>query len=128
DGTTRTMSNLIAKARGLEEEGITTYVYTGSYQVPIRTITGSIQDDIILIDKIIGVGEVALSDHRSSQPTVEDIMKIAAEARVGGILSDKAGVINIHMGDGERQLDFLEEIVETTEIPITQFLPTHMGR
>ncbi len=85
------MSNLIAKARGLEEEGITTYVYTGSYQVPIRTITGSIQDDIILIDKIIGVGEVALSDHRSSQPTVEDIMKIAAEARVGGILSGKGG-------------------------------------
>ncbi len=128
DGTTRTMSNLIAKARGLEEEGITTYVYTGSYQVPIRTITGSIQDDIILIDKIIGVGEVALSDHRSSQPTVEDIMKIAAEARVGGILSGKGGVVNIHMGDGDRQLDFIEEIVETTEIPVTQFLPTHMGR
>lgn len=128
DGTTRTMSNLVAKANGLEEEGITTYIYTGSYQVPIRTITGSIQNDIILIDKIIGVGEVALSDHRSSQPTVEDMAKIAAEARVGGILSGKAGIVNIHMGDGDRQLDFLEEIVETTEIPITQFLPTHMGR
>ncbi len=128
DGTTRTMSNLIAKARGLEEEGITTYIYTGSYQVPIRTITGSIQDDIILIDKIIGVGEVALSDHRSSQPTVEDMAKIAAEARVGGILSGKAGIVNIHMGDGDRQLDFLEEIVEKTEVPVTQFLPTHMGR
>ena len=122
------MSNLIAKARGLEEEGITTYIYTGSYQVPIRTITGSIQDDIILIDKIIGVGEVALSDHRSSQPTVEDMAKIAAEARVGGILSGKAGIVNIHMGDGDRQLDFLEEIVEKTEVPVTQFLPTHMGR
>lgn len=128
DGTTRNMANLIAKANGLEEEGITTYVYTGSYQVPIRTVTGSIQDDIILIDKIIGVGEVALSDHRSSQPTMEDIMKIAAGARVGGILSGKAGIVNIHMGDGDRQLDFIEEIVKTTEIPITQFLPTHMGR
>ena len=101
DGTTRNMANLIAKADGLEEEGITTYIYTGSYQVPIRPITDSIQDDIILIDKVIGVGEVALSDHRSSQPTIEDIMKIAAGARVGGILSGKAGVVNIHMGDGD---------------------------
>lgn len=128
DGTTRTMSNLIAKANGLEEEGITTYIYTGSYQVPIRTVTGSVQDDIILLDKVIGVGEVALSDHRSSQPSIEDIAKLAAEARVGGILSGKAGVVNMHMGDGDRQLDFIEEIVNTTEIPITQFLPTHMGR
>lgn len=128
DGTTRSMGNLIAKARGLEEEGITTYVYTGSYQVPIRTLTGSIQDDIILIDKIIGVGEVAMSDHRSSQPTVEDFAKLASEARVGGILSGKAGVVNIHVGDGERKIDFIENIVESTEIPITQFLPTHMNR
>lgn len=128
DGTTRNMANLIAKANGLEEEGITTYIYTGSYQVPIRTLTGSIQDDIILIDKIIGVGEVALSDHRSSQPTIEDFSKIAAEARVGGILSGKAGVVNIHVGDGKRQISFIEEIAEKTEIPITQFIPTHMAR
>lgn len=128
DGTTRTMSNLLAKARGLEEEGISCFVHTGSYQVPVRTITGSVQDDIILIDKIIGVGEIAMSDHRSSQPTKADIMKLAAEARVGGILSGKAGIINIHMGDGKRELDYLEEIAEETEIPIKQFLPTHMSR
>ena len=128
DGVTRTMSNLIAKARGLEEEGITCFIYTGSYQIPVRTLTGSILDDIILIDKIIGVGEIALSDHRSSQPTVEEIAKIAAAARVGGMLSGKAGVVNVHMGDGKRKLSFLEEIIDTTEIPITQFIPTHVGR
>ena len=128
DGTTRTMSNLIAKARALEEEGVTCYLYTGSYQVPVRTLTGSIQDDMILIDKIIGVGEIALSDHRSSQPTIEEISKIAAAARVGGMLSGKAGVVNVHIGDGARKLSLLEEIVRTTEIPITQFIPTHVGR
>ena len=42
DGTTRTMTNLLAKAKGLEEEGISTYVYTGSYQVPVKTLTGSV--------------------------------------------------------------------------------------
>ncbi len=128
DGTTRSMESLLAKARGLEEEGITTYIYTGSYRVPVRTLTGDIQDDLILIDKIIGVGEIALSDHRSSQPTVEDLAKIAAASRVGGILSGKAGIINIHVGDGQRKLDYLEEIISTTEIPVSQFLPTHINR
>jgi beta-aspartyl-dipeptidase (metallo-type) len=128
DETTRTISNLIAKAKGLEEEGITCYIYTGSYHIPIRTLTGSIQDDIILIDKIIGVGEIAVSDHRSSQPTIEDIAKIAAAARVGGMLSGKAGIVNVHVGDGVGKLSLLERIANTTEIPITQFIPTHVGR
>ncbi len=128
DGTTRTMSNLVAKARGLEEEGISTYIYTGSYRVPVRTLTGSVQDDIILIDKIIGAGEIALSDHRSSQPTFDEIARIAASSRVGGLLSGKAGIVNIHMGDGSRGLSMLNDIINKTEIPITQFLPTHTGR
>ncbi len=128
DGTTRDMNGLLAKARGLEEEGITTYIYTGSYQIPVRTITGNVMDDIITIDKIIGVGETAISDHRSSQPTVEDICKLTADARVGGILSGKAGVVNIHMGDGSRELGYLFDIIENTEIPATQFIPTHINR
>ncbi|MTI71314.1 MAG: beta-aspartyl-peptidase [Firmicutes bacterium] len=128
DGTTRTMSNLLAKAKGLEEEGLSTYVHTGSYQIPVRTVTGSIQDDLIMIEKVIGVGEIALSDHRSSQPTVIDIRKLTAEARVGGILSGKAGVVNIHMGDSETKTDMLLDIVNNSDIPITQFVPTHMNR
>lgn len=58
DGTTRHMSSLLAKARALEEEGISAYIYTGSYQFPIQTLTGNCRDDLILIDKVIGVGEV----------------------------------------------------------------------
>jgi len=128
DSATRSMNGLIAKARALEEEGITCYVYSGSYQVPIRTITGSIQDDLILIDKVIGVGEIALSDHRSSQPTIEEIAKIAAAARVGGMLSGKAGVVIVHLGDGDRKLSILEKVINDTEIPVTQFIPTHVER
>ncbi len=128
DGTTRTMSNLLAKTYALEEEGISCYALTGSYQVPVRTVTGSIQDDIILIDKIIGVGEIALSDHRSSQPTMEEIAKVAAEARVGGILSGKAGTVTVHMGDGQRNLSFIERITKETEIPPSQFVLTHVLR
>lgn len=128
DGIARSMKSLVAKARALEEEGVTAFIYTGSYQVPVRTICGSIEDDLILIDKVIGVGEIAMSDHRSSQPTVSEIAKIAAAARVGGLLAGKAGIVNIHLGDGKRMLSFLEEIAATTEIPLSQFIPTHIGR
>lgn len=128
DGTTRTMASLLAKARGLEAEGISTYIYSGSYHVPVRTLTGSTADDLILIDKIIGTGEIAISDHRSSQPTREEFAKIVADTRVGGILSGKAGVVNIHMGDGRRRLSFLRYVLEETEIPPTNMLPTHINR
>lgn len=128
DGITRTMTNLIAKARGLEEEGITTYIYTGSYQVPVKTMTGSVMDDLILIDKVVGTGEIAISDHRSSQPTQEEFSKIVADTRVGGILSGKAGIVNIHMGDGKDQLAFLHHILENSQIPPTNMLPTHINR
>jgi len=128
DGITRSLENLYAKAKALEEEGITTFIYTGSYRVPPVTFTGSIMKDLILIDKVVGVGEIALSDHRSSQPTIEELKRLVADARVSGILSGKAGVVNIHMGDGKEGLDMLMEIVDTTEIPITQFYPTHVNR
>lgn len=128
DGTTRHMASLLAKARGLEEEGISTYIYTGSYELPVRTLTNSVRDDIILIDKIIGCGEIAISDHRSSQPSKEDIKKLAAEARLGGILSGKAGVLHLHLGDGVEGLSMIFEIVNETQISIKQFTPTHINR
>lgn len=128
DGTTRTMPNLIAKARALEEEGITCYVHTGSYQVPVKTLMGKIEDDLILIDKVIGAGEIAIADHRSSQPTVEEMAKIASAARIGGLLSGKAGIVNIHVGDSLDHLDVIEQVIDKTKVPIGQFYPTHINR
>lgn len=128
DGTTRTMTNLLAKAKGLEEEGITTYVYTGSYQVPVKTLTGSVTDDIILFDKIIGCGEIAISDHRSSCPTKEDFLKIVADTRLGGILSAKAGITDIHMGDSREVLNLLKYVLDNSMIPSFNMLPTHINR
>jgi len=128
DGVTRSMAGLLAKARGLDEEGISTFIYTGHYAVPVCTLTGSIEQDLLLIDKIIGVGEVALSDHRSSQPTFDQFAHMAGEARRGGMLSGKAGIVNIHIGDGPRGLALIRRVLAETEIPITQFLPTHINR
>ena len=128
DGTTRTMTNLLAKAKGLEEEGISTYVYTGSYQVPVKTLSGSITDDIILFDKIIGCGEIAISDHRSSCPTKEEFLKIVADTRLGGILAAKAGVVDIHMGDSKDVLNLLKYVIDNSMIPAFNMLPTHINR
>ena len=128
DATTRTLTNLLAKAHALETEGISTYCHTGSYEIPCRTLTGNITDDLILIDKFIGVGEIAISDHRSSQPTTDEIRKVAAAARVGGMLAGKSGVVSVHMGAGERILQPLYQAVAGTELKLKQFYPTHMNR
>lgn len=128
DGVTRSMNGLLAKARALEIEGITSYIYSGAYQIPTRTITGNVRSDLVLIDKVIGVGEIAISDHRSAQPTLEMLIKIASEARVGGMLGNKAGVVHIHVGEGRQGLSLLFDAVNRSDIPVTQFVPTHVNR
>jgi len=122
------MTSLLAKARALELEGVSTFIYTGSYEIPVRTLTGSVRSDLVVIDKVIGAGEIAVSDHRSSQPTFDEIARLAAECRVGGMLGGKAGVLHLHLGDGKRRLEFLFRLVRETEIPITQVIPTHISR
>lgn len=128
DGITRHMTSLLAKARALEVEGITTYIYSGSYEIPVKAMTGSVRSDLVLIDKVIGAGEIAISDHRSSQPTFEEIARLAAECRVGGMLGGKAGVLHIHMGDGAKRLELLFRLIKETEIPVSQVIPTHVNR
>ncbi len=128
DGITRSMEALLAKSRALEIEGISTFIYTGCYEIPTPTLTGTVKTDLVLIDKVIGTGELAISDHRSSQPNYDDVKKIAAEARVGGILSGKCGIVHFHLGDGIDGIKILLDIIRSTEIPIKQFMPSHINR
>jgi beta-aspartyl-dipeptidase (metallo-type) len=128
DGITRSMEALLAKAKGLEEEGITTFIYTGSYRLPLVTISGDVMKDLLVIEKVIGAGEVAITDHRSSQPSIEALKQLAGAASVGGILSGKAGVVVFHVGDGEEMLNKVFEIIKDTDLPFSQFIPTHLNR
>lgn len=128
DGTTRSMGSLIAKARALEEEGISTFCWTGCYEMPTRTITDSARGDIVLVDKIIGVGEIAVSDHRGSHPSENDLVHLASEARVGGMISGKCGVLHMHIGDGKKGLIPVMDMVKDSEIPYDNLLPTHINR
>ncbi|MFA9555902.1 beta-aspartyl-peptidase [Evansella sp. AB-rgal1] len=128
DGSGRTMTNLVAKAKGLTEEGISCYCTSGNYHLPVKTLTGSIENDIMFIQEIIGTGEIAISDHRSSQPTKEEIAKLASESRIGGLLSGKSGIVIVHVGSGPAKLTILEDVIKTTDVPMKQFLPTHINR
>ncbi|MBS4014633.1 MAG: beta-aspartyl-peptidase [Bacteroidetes bacterium] len=128
DGMTRTVESVLMKAKGLKHEGVSAWIYTGSYQVPTPTILGDVGKDIALIEEVIGVGEVALSDHRSSFPTAHELIKLTEHARVGGMLGGKAGIVNIHMGDAQNPFKPLYEAVEMSELKLTQFLPTHINR
>jgi beta-aspartyl-dipeptidase (metallo-type) len=128
DDVTRHLEDLLAKARALSIHGLTAYIYTGSYRVPPVTLTGSVRRDLVLIPEVIGVGEIAISDHRSSQPTLEELLKIAADARVGGMLAGKRGLVHLHVGSAPQRLSLLWQAIETTPIPITQFHPTHVNR
>ena len=128
DGVTRHMTSLLAKARALEIEGVSTFIYSGSYEIPVRTLTGSVRSDLVVVDKVVGAGEIAVSDHRSSQPTFDEVARLAAECRVGGMLGGKAGVLHLHLGDGKRRLELLFRLIRETELPVTQVIPTHINR
>ena len=128
DGTTRSVEALVAATLGLREEGLSAWCWTGSYEVPPITISGSVRSDIVFIDPIIGVGELAISDHRSSQPTFDEFVRIAADCHVAGMMSGKAGVLHLHLGDGPRGLDLVRRAIGETELPPSTFYPTHVNR
>jgi beta-aspartyl-dipeptidase (metallo-type) len=127
DGITRSPVDVLMRARQLREEGISAWMYTGSYQLPPPTITGSVARDIALIEEVIGV-KTSVSDHRSSHPTVEELRKLISEVRVAGILSGKAGVVHVHVGNEKPGLRPLLEAIDGTDIPIEQLAPTHLNR
>lgn len=128
DDTTRDTRGLLAQTRALREEGMGAWCHTGGYHVPPVTLTGSVRDDIVFLDPVIGVGELAISDHRSSQPTLDELLRIASDAHVAGMIAGKAGIVHLHLGDGERGLDLVRKALKSTELPARVFNPTHVNR
>ena len=128
DDVTRSTAELVAGVRALRAQGINAWCHTGGYHLPLTTLTGSVRSDIVNVDCIIGVGEVAISDHRSSQPTLQELLRIAADAHVAGLMTGKAGILHLHVGDGPRGLELIREALSVSEIPARVFNPTHVNR
>ncbi len=125
DGHTRSVENLVAKTKALKNEGITAYCLTGSYEYPPINITGSAAKDIVYIDEIIGC-KLAISDHRCSRPTREEITRLVSEVRIAGLISGKVGEVHLHVGAIGNAIREIMEIVKEESVPVTHFRPTHM--
>ncbi|MBQ6832839.1 MAG: beta-aspartyl-peptidase [Lachnospiraceae bacterium] len=127
DGITRSIENLVAKARALNDEGMTVYTLTSAYGYPPITMTGSVEKDIMMITPMIGV-KVAVSDHRSSNPTGEDLIDLVTAARRAGLLSNTPGLVTMHMGSGKGRLDPIFYVLDNSDVSAKNILPTHMLR
>lgn len=128
DTTMKTMPGLLARAKALKEEGLTAFIWSGGYNVPPTTITDDIRDDIMFIDEVIGAGEIAISDQRSTDPTALELARVVSDAYIGGMLSRKAGVTHFHVGETDTRLKLLKQIIHEFDTPPHVIYPTHVER
>ncbi|EFA44993.1 beta-aspartyl peptidase [Hallella bergensis DSM 17361] len=127
DGFVKTLPQLYAKTKALCQDGISAYMLTGFYGLPTPTITSSIAEDMIYLDKCIGC-KIAMSDDRSSHPTKLELLRIIQQVRLGGFTSAKGGVMHVHLGALPSKIDLLLEIAKEFPSLISYISPTHMGR
>jgi len=129
DTTMKTMEGLLAKVKGLNDEGLSACCYTGGYTVPPTTIMKSVASDIMFIDEIIGTGELAIADERSTEPEPKDLARVVVDTHMAGQLAGKAGVTHFHVGDGKRKMQCLVDLLEyAPEINPEWLYPTHVNR
>jgi beta-aspartyl-dipeptidase (metallo-type) len=128
DDVARGSGELLASVYGLREQGLNAWCYTGGYHVPPTTLTGSVRGDLVFVEAFLGIGEVAISDHRSSQPTYDELLRLAGETHVAGLMTGKAGILHLHLGDGERGLELVRRALKESELPARVFNPTHVNR
>lgn len=126
DSMSRSIENLLAKVRGLAAEGASGWMWTSNYAFPPTTITRDVKTDLFAIPEVLGV-KIALGDHRSSWPTTDELLRLASEVRIAGMLTGKVGFVHVHLGDHPTAFDLMEACI-ATGIPAKHFRPTHTGR
>ncbi|HEX2121431.1 MAG TPA: amidohydrolase family protein [Thermoanaerobaculia bacterium] len=126
DTTTRTLAALLAKVKGLRERHVSAYMWTGGYDA--RPLGGSIRDDIILIEEVIGAGEIAISDRRGVHFSTRELARLAAHCHVAGTLAGKAGILHLHVGEGRDRLAAIAELLDRFEVAPSSIYPTHVNR
>ena len=127
DSQTRSLEALLAKTRALVAEGMSAYMLTGAYQYPSPSILSTVKDDVAFFPEVIGV-KIALADHRASRVDEKILEELGSQARVGGMLGEKAGIVTIHMGEGKKGLSALLRAIENSDLPARHFIPTHVNR
>jgi beta-aspartyl-dipeptidase (metallo-type) len=125
DTTTKTLPTLLAKVKALRDEGLNTRMWTGGYDA--RSLTGSVRDDIVLVDEIIGAGEIAIADRRGTHFDARTLARLASDCYVAGTLTGKAGVLHMHTGELRERLAIVRELLDMG-VPAAALHPTHVNR
>lgn len=128
DTTMKTIAGLLARVKALAEEGLECWMWTGGYNVPPTTVLGSVREDMMFIDEVVGAGEVAISDERSLNQSSQELAKLVHDTHVGGLLSGKAGVTHFHVGERDARLQPLRDLVEQFQAKPEWLYPTHVQR
>lgn len=128
DSVTRSLEVLYGKTMQLRAQGLNAWMYSGSYRIPAPTLTGDVVRDLVLIAPVIGMGEVAIADHRSSQPTAGELQRLAAEVALGGTISGKGGTVFIHVGDADEGLSLINAVLDESTLSPALFMATHVNR
>lgn len=127
DGFVKQLPQLYAKTKAFDMDGITSFMLTGFYNLPTPTITDSIANDMIFIDKVVGC-KIAISDDRCVFPTEQELVRIINQVRLGGFTSGKGGVMHVHLGNLSSGLQPLLDIAKKYPSFISYISPTHVGR
>lgn len=128
DSITRNLDVLYGHVMTLRAHGISAHMFSGSYRLPAPTLTGDIARDLVLIEPVIGVGEVAIADHRSSHLSISELRRLASDVQLGGVLSGKGGTVLMHIGDSKSGLELIEKVLRDSDLPRRLFYPTHVNR
>jgi beta-aspartyl-dipeptidase (metallo-type) len=128
DTTTKTLPGLLAKVKALRNEGLSAFMYTGGYNIPPTTVLASPREDLLFLDEVIGVGEIAIADDRSTDPRPHELARVASDAYIGWLLSNKAGVSHFHVGPREQRLAVLWNVLDDYDVQPAWMYPTHVER
>src|SRR5215210_2326475 len=128
DTTMKTLPGLLARVKALKEEGLSAYLWTGGYNVPPTTMLGDVRQDMMFIDECIGAGEIAISDERSLAPELHTLAQVVFDTHVGGLLTGKCGITHFHVGDSDKRLEPILNLLENFDIKPEWLFPTHVQR
>jgi beta-aspartyl-dipeptidase (metallo-type) len=127
DSLSRTIPALLGRAAALEAEGISAYCYTGGWKIPVPTLTGDPQADVVFIDRVVGI-KVSISEALAPACSMEDLCRLAHAAWTGGRIAGKNAVLHAHVGDHSEGLAPLQEVRRLTGIPADRLVATHANR
>ena len=128
DHISKSVKTLLIKANALESAGISSYILTGSWVFPPITITGSVEQDLVFIDKVIGV-KLAVGEASSTCPNKRELRDLIGEIRRASQLSNKAGILHVHLGPQSREwIKLFQEIISEIKIPPSKVIFTHANR